>query len=271
MPTRTGTAAANVIDLRNETSAPPVGYPEYQSWWQVDALGGNDTVYGSAYNDSVQGGDGNDTIYGYNGNDSLNGGLGVDFLYGGNGNDTLNGGDGDDQLLGEAGDDTLIGGAGYDIMNGGDGADVLIGGDGNDTMRGGAGNDTFFGDAGADIMIGESGSDRLWGGAGNDRYEFDGSGIDVINDGVTNTGSARTDTAFDTQDRVVVSYLASEIQTFHFSGQNDLWITSIADAADGFIDNGVKIENYYLGGHYTVELLQYGNGGLVNPSSVAPA
>lgn len=260
MPTRNGTNNGEIIDLRGETSTPPAGWPEHQAWWSVYAMGGNDTVYGSAHNDWVEGGDGTDTLYGFNGNDMLDGGNGDDLLVAGNGDDSLYGGAGDDDLYGDSGDDWLTGDAGNDYMEGGIGNDTFVGGAGNDIMFGQAGDDVFFADAGADIMDGGAGNDRLWGGAGNDQYQFNGQGIDFINDGVTNTGTPRTDAVFDTADRLIVSYTSSEIEFYNLPGSNDLLITSSNDTADGLIDNGVVIENYFAGGHYVVELLQTADG-----------
>lgn len=269
MPTRTLDNNANIVDLRGETSAPPAGWPDHQAWWSVYTLGGDDTVYGSTYNDWVEGGDGNDTLYGFNGNDMLDGGNGTDTLIAGNGDDSLYGGAGNDQLYGEAGNDWLTGDAGNDTMAGGTGDDTFVGGDGADTMFGEAGNDVFFGDAGADIMDGGAGDDRLWGGAGNDQYQFNGVGYDVINDGVTDTGSPRTDTVFDTQDRLIVTYAAAEVQFFVSDG-DDLLITSLNDTADGIIDNAVIIEDYFQGGHYVVDILQTSDGAFNLPALIPP-
>jgi Ca2+-binding RTX toxin-like protein len=45
------------------------------------------TIYGSAFDDNIAGGDSSDTIYAYAGNDELDGGVGADDLYGGLGDD----------------------------------------------------------------------------------------------------------------------------------------------------------------------------------------
>ena len=37
---------------------------------------------------------------------------------------------------------------------------------------------------------------------------------------------------------------------------NDLWISSMADASDGQITEGVVISNFFLGGIYTIEYLE---------------
>lgn len=258
MPTRNGTNVAELIDLRNEPSTPPADWPEHQAWWGVYALGGNDTVYGTAHNDWIDGGAGNDLLRGYNGNDNLEGGAGTDYLYGGYGNDRLSGGADNDNLYGEAGDDWLDGGDGNDRLEAGANDDVLVGGNGNDVMLGGSGDDQFFGDAGNDIMLGETGNDRLWGNAGNDEYRFNGQGFDTINDGVTNGGTARTDATYDTQDVLVVSYAANDL-AFQQNG-DDLWFYSIADSADSTLNSAAIIEDFFLGGHFVVEYIVTANG-----------
>jgi Ca2+-binding RTX toxin-like protein len=269
MPIRNGDASNNNIDLRGEPSTQPADWPENQAWWQVDAKEGNDTVHGSVDNDSIHGGDGIDVLNGYDGNDGLYGDAGDDVLSGGNGEDWLDGGIGDDDLYGGNNDDWLTGQAGDDYMEGGSGNDVLVGGAGADTMFGQAGDDQFFGEDGIDVMDGGAGNDRLWGGAGNDRYQFNGMGFDYVNDGVTPTGAPRTDTVFDTQDRLTVSYATAEVQ-FFVSGGDDLLITSSNDTADGIIDNAVIIEDYFQGGHFVIDILQTNDGAHNLPALIPP-
>lgn len=125
-------------------------------------------------------------------------------------------------------------------------------------MDGGAGNDKLYGDGESDKLYGEAGNDRLWGGAGRDTYYFNGQGFDVINDGVFNSGAARTGTVYDTVDVLSVSYLKSD--TLISRVGNSLTITSLSDRQDnGVVDNLVEIQNFFLGGHYVVETLQYGD------------
>lgn len=74
------------------------------------------------------------SIWGTNYNDIINGGSADDILMGFSGNDTISGGAGNDNLNGGIGSDTIYGGAGKDILYGGDDSvsDTLIGGDGQD-------------------------------------------------------------------------------------------------------------------------------------------
>ncbi|MGO4527389.1 calcium-binding protein, partial [Microvirga sp. 2MCAF35] len=78
---------------------------------------GNDTVYGSADANELNGQDGNDILAGADG---------ADTLWGGNGNDWLEGGHGNDLVAGGAGDDRLIGGAGNDVLHGEAGRDLFV-------------------------------------------------------------------------------------------------------------------------------------------------
>jgi len=59
-------------------------------------LGGDDTVYGGAAMNSLDGMGGDDTIYGLEGDDIITGGADNDALYGGSGDDGIDGGAGDD-------------------------------------------------------------------------------------------------------------------------------------------------------------------------------
>ena len=108
--------------------------------------------------------DESETIYGYNDKANIINALGGDdTIYGGNGNDTINGDDGDDALYGDSGDDTLYGGSGNDSIYGDYGNDTLIGGTGNDNLQGDYGNDTYIfskGD-GVDTIVDYGGSDTI--------------------------------------------------------------------------------------------------------------
>jgi Ca2+-binding RTX toxin-like protein len=118
---------------------------------------GNDTLIGLESDDTITGGDGNDWISGAGGNDQIFGGAGDDDLHGDSGDDTLDGGDGNDNLGGGTGNDLLLGGAGDDQLNGEDGNDVLDGGAGNDVLQGGAGDDTYrWGRGGGNDTVAES-------------------------------------------------------------------------------------------------------------------
>ncbi len=143
--------------------------------------GGNnaDWLYGFAGNDSLDGGAGNDWLDGGLDNDTLLGGTGADTLFGGDGNDRLDGGNDNDSLDGGSGADTLFGGSGMDILIGGIGDDSLDGGSDADRLEGGDGNDILLGGIGRDTLFGGSGADTLDGGIDDDSLDG-GDGVDVL-------------------------------------------------------------------------------------------
>jgi serralysin len=97
---------------------------DFSTDFNINASGGNDTIFTSA---------GDDTVYGGSGNDLISTGKGEDKLFGGSGNDTINGGYGNDFINGQSGNDILTGGQGYDdfVVKANDGADTIT-----DFMRG---------------------------------------------------------------------------------------------------------------------------------------
>ena len=80
------------------------------------ATNGNDTIYGGAGADIINGGGGDDTIYGGSGGDNLGGGADGDRLFGGSGVDTIGGGNNDDRIVGGYGADNLTGNNGADTF-----------------------------------------------------------------------------------------------------------------------------------------------------------
>ena len=95
----------------------------------INALGGRDSAFGRAGNDTIDGGPGGDVqLDGEEGNDLVRGGDDRDYVVGGAGNDTL---------FGDAGDDVLQAGQGNSVSPlAGNDSDVLDGGTGNDELRG---------------------------------------------------------------------------------------------------------------------------------------
>jgi Ca2+-binding RTX toxin-like protein len=198
MPTRFGTNGNDVLDYR----AKAIG-------WEIDALQGNDIVYGTNYDDLLWGREGDDRLHGEDGDDEIWGGEGKDTVTGGRGNDhiqgdagnygfagnyypnqlgdadILYGGDGDDYIDGQGGSDSLSGDAGDDTIMGGNGNDTLLGGTGNDWLAAGQGKDVVDGGDGRDRIEGFEGADRLTGGKGADEFEYSAedfiAGFTVIN------------------------------------------------------------------------------------------
>lgn len=199
MPIRFGTNGNDTLDYRIKTAG-----------WEIDALQGNDTVYGTNFDDLLWGREGDDRLHGEDGDDEIWGGEGQDTVTGGDGNDriqgdagtmtrlgryypnslgeadTLSGGAGDDYVDGQGGDDTISGDAGNDTLLGGRGDDRILAGKGDDWVLAGAGRDTVDGGDGADRIEGFEGADRLTGGKGADEFEY--SAEDFIPGTVTIAG-----------------------------------------------------------------------------------
>jgi Ca2+-binding RTX toxin-like protein len=153
---------------------------------------------------------------------------------------------GNDTVQGSAYTDYIDGGAGADILYGNGGNDALLGQTGNDKLYGGAGNDLLVGgsdDAGADWLYGGAGDDRLFGGPGDDTYvHYLNDGVDTINDG--KTAAAAPGYGGGTDKLVMANVNWADIW-FGQSG-NDLYVSSYADVADGIMNDGVIIEDFFL-------------------------
>jgi hypothetical protein len=159
------------------------GAPETAS--NVSGTPGDDMLFGSEFNDSIQGRAGSDLICAGGGNDIVNGGAGDDEMEGGAGIDTLtykgatNPGEGVTVTLGSVrGQDT--GGAGFDIISGFENLEGTIY---NDVLSGDDGGNKILGLAGDDEIRGGGGNDDMTGGAGSDTFVFEGTesnGVDRI-------------------------------------------------------------------------------------------
>lgn len=161
---------------------------------KLNGLGGNDTLIGTSFDDSLDGGDGIDTIKQSaatnltladsrllgSGDDVLNsieraeltvfGAIGrVVDASSFSGRVTIKGGDGADTILGSQGSGLLLGNGGNDSIIGGRSSDTILGGNGNDQLSGGADADTLIGGLGDDTLDGGDGTDRLAGGTGSNR------------------------------------------------------------------------------------------------------
>ncbi len=109
----------------------------------INALGGDDTIYGFSYSDdTIDGGDGNDWIWDYHGDNSISGGAGDDTIFGSDGVETIFGGAGDDVIsvgsFGQSQSTLIDGGDGDDqfTVNSQGGAPLMV--------TGGAGSDTYY-------------------------------------------------------------------------------------------------------------------------------
>lgn len=169
-------------------------------------------------------------------------------------------GAGNDTVYGSGYDDLIQGESGADLIFGYGGDDLLVGGTENDTLYGGVGDDTLLSGSGNDQLRGEAGNDVLYGGAGNDVYYHGANnGVDTINDdkseaGMPGYGGGTSDVVYFT------NVAMADLALYRPTGSNDLWISSFADFSDGYLDDGVIIEGFYLGGNNVVELLYSGDG-----------
>ena len=267
-------------------------------------------VYGGAGNDSLTGTGAllGLAIDGRDGDDLILGSAFADTLTGGNGSDTLMAGDGDDVLYIDADDALVSGGAGFDTVhvqgvgnltldltasgiervfsgsgndiltatgsvtlveiNGAAGDDLLVGSAFDDTLRGDAGDDTLFGGAGNDVLVGGGGNNVLFGGAGDDRLYVDtqtasldgGAGNDTVyarySGGVTLDLSASIELFNGSvgSDTVTAVNASSAVELIGGDGNDSLTGGAYADSLRG--DNG----NDWLGGGDGNDTLTGGGG-----------
>ena len=116
-------------------------------------------------------------------------------------NDTIQGDAGENELAGNAGDDGLFGGDGHDTLSGDGDSDALWGGEGDDLLDGGPGDDFLYGEGGDDFLSGGEGKDWLEGGDGNDIFSFTAAGydnVDTVSD--FNAAAGRGDATIGSED-----------------------------------------------------------------------
>ena len=180
---------------------------------------GDDLISGTAFAESISGGQGIDIILAGDGADAISGGMESDAIGGEGGNDTIEGDDGDDLLFGGLGDDLLYGGDDDDRLIGDAGVDVYYGGDGFDSVRfflttgltvdlgnaannageaageqffsienivgSAVGSNTLTGDGSGNALTGGAADDALNGAGGNDLLDGNG-GMDTLDGGAGN-------------------------------------------------------------------------------------
>lgn len=168
-----------------------------------------ENVMGTGFDDSIFGDANVNFLEGLNGNDLISGGAGADILHGGNGNDVLVGDASEvvrdtlvEEMKGGDGGDSLIAGQRAERMDGGDhltdlvdvvdynfsttgvtvnlltgrGANGFAAGDtytGIEAVIGSRFADTITGDDLDNVLIGSGGNDTLRGNGGNDTFIFD--------------------------------------------------------------------------------------------------
>jgi Ca2+-binding RTX toxin-like protein len=171
-----------------------------------DVLTSIERIYGSDFNDQIDGSAVGDILYGQDGDDTINAGDGDDWVDGGAGADVLDGGLGSDGVeyagsqvgvtvdlalgtgqFGDAEGDQLsnfnkLAGSDFDdTLTGSTGNDDIWGQGGNDAVSGGAGDDALYGGDGDDTLAGGAGIDTLDGGAGSNTasYAYSAEGVNV--------------------------------------------------------------------------------------------
>jgi Ca2+-binding RTX toxin-like protein len=167
----------------------------------TDTLVNVEGLFGSTFDDTLEGNELANVFVGWDGNDRSAGLGGFDYFNADDGDDAFDGGSGDDlvyydfapgpvtvdlaagQSRGHGADalvsiedvygskfaDRITGNAGPNWLHGYKGADVVSGGGGADQVFGDRGNDVLLGGPAADRLNGGLGRDRLNGGTGRDR------------------------------------------------------------------------------------------------------
>ena len=148
----------------------------------------SDDIRGGAGDDIINALGGEDWVYGQDGADQLRGGddLDLDHIFGGNDNDTLYG-QTEDALFGENNDDYLLRLSGSGLHDAGLGHDLVLAGDLFDVV---------FGDSGAADALNVEGNDTLFGGAGQDEVAGGGGDDIVVGDGSGGPGEEFGDILF---------------------------------------------------------------------------
>ncbi len=250
-------------------SANAISGVKYSSFtYQLDGLGGDDTLSGGQGNDTLNGGAGADVMIGFGGDDTYkvddakdkvvelagpSGGYDivsaeVDHVLAAN-VEELN-------LLGNAVSGTgnalgnwILGNAVGNKLLGLAGDDNILGGDGDDSLQGGSGNDALSGDGG---------NDTLAGGAGNDAYdnvEIDDTIVELAGQGIDLIRTALSEFTLDTKAR-------ANIENLDFSGgpakgtgnslNNYIEGTLFNDTLDGGLGNdtldGIGGDDLLIGG-----------------------
>ena len=157
--------------LSGNTYTSRAGYGQVTVDAYAKAMGGNDTISGTADNDWINGGEGDDVIFGGQGvaasHDMLSGHTGNNTVIAGKlveeeteGSVAITVGNKTYHVLLTEGSAELYGQSGNDVLVGGKGDDYFIAGTGNNTMTGNDGEDTFV-VQGNDIITDASSDDLI--------------------------------------------------------------------------------------------------------------
>jgi Ca2+-binding RTX toxin-like protein len=154
----------------------------------MNGTGVDETIWGSLFNDVIEGKGGNDTLLGRDGHDVLIGGAGNDVMEGGAGDDTYYV-DALGDLIheeGAAGTDRVYSSITFTL--GANVENLILTGTGELYGTGNALNNTIIGNNAVNVLNGRGGIDTMIGGLGDDRYF-----IDTLADVITEAADAGND------------------------------------------------------------------------------
>jgi|GEM_PF-2009783 len=131
------------------------------AWAAGEPTEGDDVIVGTPERDDIDALGGDDTIFGNRGDDELRGRAGNDKIMGGRGSDLLLGGEGADSIVGGPRGDSLFGHAGSDVLRAGAFHDIIVPGPGADEVHAGPGDDEIFvdNDGKRDVIFCDGGHD----------------------------------------------------------------------------------------------------------------
>ena len=229
---------------------------------QLTPTDGVDTVYGMAGNDMINalggddqifGGDGSDTLYGGAGNDLLDGGRSADKMYGGLGNDTYVV-DYKKDVVSEAGGDgtdTILSSISFSLANSayviGSVENLILTGAASINATGNGFNNVLTGNGGSNVLLGGAGADTLDGGGGVDTasYATSKSGVAVsLATGTGSGGDAQGDRLFNIENLTGSNYndtLEGNAGNNKLVGGSGIDTVSYAHAASGAAGQGVSV------------------------------
>jgi len=233
------------IDSLTGLTTDPEGAPVY---YDIFAAAGSDTIWGSEYDDHIDGGKGADVLLGSKGDDIYEVDVKSDIVIelGGGGHDRINCTAREYNLQINVEDLYAYGERGSTGLNFNGNVNsnhIEITGDFDHVVKSGAGDDYVSTAGGNDYLIGGTGNDTLVGGLGNDGYRTDigNFGKDVI----TDAGGA--------DDSLELMGLNPEQIWFSQVG-NDLKIYNIDSPT-----NNVTVQNWFSDANARLETI-YANG-----------
>lgn len=168
----------------------------------IDTLRNIETVFGTAFADTLITGAGGNTLNSMEGNDTLTGGAGRDKLDGGAGNDTMSGGAGNDvYIVDSAGDRVNDTGGERDLVESSISFSLAALASIEDLTLTGAAAINGTGNDLDNVLTGNSGRNILTGGKGNDVYVV-GAGDTIVENADEGTDTIATSVTFSLSENV---------------------------------------------------------------------